>query len=128
MSSAQLLVTDSGGDGSGGRARGVDTVARPRRCPADNGTIAAVAEQLLPSTVQIVAEYDGEDGGATGSGFVLDKQGHVITNNHVVADAAEDDGPIEIVDQRRQPLQGHRRRPQPGLRPRRALRRRAPRA
>ena len=30
---------------------------------------------------------------------MLDRQGHVITNNHVVADAAEDDGPIEIVDQ-----------------------------
>ena len=38
-------------------------------------------------------------GGATGSGFVLDRQGHVITNNHVVADAADDDGPIEVVDQ-----------------------------
>jgi putative serine protease PepD len=49
--------------------------------------------------VQIVAEYDGKAGGATGSGFVLDRQGHVITNNHVVADAASDDGPIEVVDQ-----------------------------
>ena len=49
--------------------------------------------------MQISAEYDGEAGGATGSGFVLDKQGHVITNNHVVEQAAEDDGPIEIVDQ-----------------------------
>ena len=49
--------------------------------------------------MQISAEYDGEEGGATGSGFVLDKQGHVITNNHVVEQAAEDDGLIEIVDQ-----------------------------
>ena len=49
--------------------------------------------------MQISAEYDGQKGGATGSGFVLDRQGHVITNNHVVADAAADDGPIEIVDQ-----------------------------
>ena len=49
--------------------------------------------------MQISAEYDGEAGGATGSGFVLDRQGHIITNNHVVADAAADDGPIEIVDQ-----------------------------
>ena len=61
--------------------------------------MAAVAEQLLPSTVQISAEYEGQDGGATGSGFVLDSQGHIITNNHVVEQAAEDDGPIEIVDQ-----------------------------
>ena len=77
---------------------GVDTVtAAP--LPDDNGSVPAVAQQLLPSTVQISAEYEGKKGGATGSGFVLDKQGHVITNNHVVAEAAEDDGPIEIVDQ-----------------------------
>ena len=49
--------------------------------------------------MQISAEYDGEEGGATGSGFVLDTAGHVITNNHVVEQAAENDGPIEIVDQ-----------------------------
>ena len=77
---------------------GVDTVSLPP-LEAGDGTIANVAAELLPSTVQISAEYDGEEGGATGSGFVLDKQGHVITNNHVVEQAAEDDGPIEIVDQ-----------------------------
>ena len=55
--------------------------------------------KVLPSTVQIVAEYDGNDQGATGSGFVYDKQGHVITNNHVVAEADKDDGPIEVIDQ-----------------------------
>jgi putative serine protease PepD len=63
---------------------------------ADNGSISAVAQQLLPSTVQIRAgDIDGD--GATGSGFVLDRRGHVITNNHVVAEAT-DDGEIEIVD------------------------------
>jgi putative serine protease PepD len=67
---------------------------------ADNGSIAAVASQLLPSTVQILAMggADGESGGgATGSGFVLDDQGHVITNNHVVA-AATGPGEITVVD------------------------------
>jgi putative serine protease PepD len=63
------------------------------------GSVARVAQEVLPSTVQIIAELDGVEAGATGSGFVLDDQGHVITNNHVVADAAENDGPIEIVDQ-----------------------------
>jgi len=77
---------------------GVDTVSLPPLSKAD-GSVAAVAQALLPSTVQISAEYGGQKGGATGSGFVLDRQGHVITNNHVVADAASDDGPIEIVDQ-----------------------------
>ena len=75
---------------------GVDTVSLPPL--RDGGTVAGVAEALLPSTVQISAEFEGQEGGATGSGFVLDKQGHIITNNHVVEDAAENDGPIEIVD------------------------------
>ncbi|GCD91023.1 S1C family serine protease [Nocardioides sp. LS1] len=89
--------TDNVGTVSSGLA-GVDTVNAPPLA-ADNGSVAAVAQELLPSTVQISAEYDGEKGGATGSGFVLDRQGHIITNNHVVASAASDDGPIEIVDQ-----------------------------
>ncbi|SEB50307.1 putative serine protease PepD [Nocardioides exalbidus] len=66
---------------------------------ADNGSVAAVAQALLPSTVQIVAEFDGQAAGATGSGFVLDRDGHVVTNNHVVASAASDDGPIVVIDQ-----------------------------
>jgi putative serine protease PepD len=37
-------------------------------------------------------------GGATGSGFVLDGKDHVLTNNHVVADATGD-GQIKVVDQ-----------------------------
>jgi len=78
---------------------GVDTVSAPPPLDHDKGSVAAVAQALLPSTVQISAEYDGQAGGATGSGFVLDRQGHVITNNHVVASAASDGGPIEIVDQ-----------------------------
>ncbi len=81
-----------------GGLQGVDTVSVPP-LKADNGSVAAVAQTLLPSTVQIVAEYDGQTGGATGSGFVLDRQGHIVTNNHVVAQAAGDDGPIEVVDQ-----------------------------
>ena len=65
---------------------------------ADNGSVSAVAQALLPSTVQIVAEFDGQSGGATGSGFVLDREGHVVTNNHVVASAAEAEGPIVVID------------------------------
>ncbi|MFM6851777.1 MAG: trypsin-like peptidase domain-containing protein, partial [Terrabacter sp.] len=66
---------------------------------ADNGSVSAVAQALLPSTVQILAEFDGRAAGATGSGFVLDRDGHVVTNNHVVASAAEGDGPIVVIDE-----------------------------
>ena len=68
---------------------------------ARNGSVAAVAAKLLPSTVQIQANggSDGTtQGGATGSGFVLDDKDHVITNNHVVADATGD-GELKVVDQ-----------------------------
>ena len=88
-------------DDDNGSPGGVLSVERRTAAPlpADNDSIAAVAAKMLPSTVQIVAEYDGKDQGATGSGFVLDSKGHVITNNHVVAQADEDDGPIEVIDQ-----------------------------
>jgi putative serine protease PepD len=94
---AGSLVARGGGDGSGGVLRVERRTAAP--LPADNDSVASVAAKVLPSTVQIVAEYDGKDQGATGSGFVFDKEGHVITNNHVVAQADEDDGPIDVIDQ-----------------------------
>lgn len=52
----------------------------------DAGTIAGVAATALPSTVTIEAESSSGEGG-TGTGFVFDTQGHIVTNNHVVADA-----------------------------------------
>ncbi len=88
---------DTPGTVSDGLA-GVDTVSEAP-LPAGNGSIAAVAARLLPSTVQISAEYQGQEGGATGSGFVLDRQGHIVTNNHVVQDADQDKGPINVVDE-----------------------------
>ncbi|MET1000094.1 MAG: trypsin-like peptidase domain-containing protein [Marmoricola sp.] len=90
-----LVARDSGGIGEVLR---VERRTAPP-LPADNESVASVAVKVLPSTVQIVAEYDGKDQGATGSGFVLDDQGHIITNNHVVAEADADNGPIEIIDE-----------------------------
>ncbi|MEG3629835.1 S1C family serine protease [Streptomyces poriticola] len=54
----------------------------------DDGTVAAVAAKALPSTVTIQAESTSGEGG-TGTGFVFDKQGHIVTNNHVVAGAVD---------------------------------------
>ncbi|MER6438198.1 trypsin-like peptidase domain-containing protein [Streptomyces sp. NPDC001185] len=53
-----------------------------------SGTVAGVAARALPSTVTIEAESTNGEGG-TGTGFVFDKQGHILTNNHVVADAVD---------------------------------------
>jgi putative serine protease PepD len=61
---------------------------------ARNTSVVAVADALLPSVVQIKVRNGGQQG--TGSGFVLDEQGHVVTNDHVV-DLAGGDGQISVV-------------------------------
>jgi putative serine protease PepD len=94
---AGYLASDHGGDTPGGVLKVQRRTAAP--LPVDNKSIPAVAKKVLPSTVQIIAEYKGNPQGATGSGWVFDKQGHIITNNHVVAEAAADRGPIEVIDQ-----------------------------
>ncbi|WP_183407984.1 S1C family serine protease [Nocardioides pocheonensis] len=93
---AGSLVSSDHGSSSGGVLSVQRRTAAP--LPADSNSVAAVSAKVLPSTVQIIAEYNGKAQGATGSGFVFDKQGHVITNNHVVAEAAGDNGPIEVID------------------------------
>ncbi len=94
LGSALFRAVDDSGPSGGLDAAG--TVSEPP-LEAENGSVSAVAQQLLPSTVQVLAEREGEPGGATGSGFVLDREGHVVTNNHVVESAAENDGAITVV-------------------------------
>ncbi|MFC5719849.1 S1C family serine protease [Streptomyces gamaensis] len=57
------------------------------------GSVADIASKALPSVVTIEAQSGGGDGG-TGTGFVYDKQGHILTNNHVVASAAQGGGKL----------------------------------
>ncbi|GAA2142757.1 hypothetical protein GCM10009760_28270 [Kitasatospora kazusensis] len=49
-------------------------------------SIAGIAAKALPSVVTIKASGSQESG--TGTGFVFDTEGHILTNNHVVAPAA----------------------------------------
>jgi putative serine protease PepD len=58
------------------------------------GSVANIAAVALPSVVTIKVDA-GSDGSATGSGFVLDARGHVLTNNHVVEPGVN--GDIEVV-------------------------------
>ena len=58
------------------------------------GSVANIAAVALPSIVTIKVDA-GSEGSATGSGFVLDGKGHVLTNNHVVEPGVN--GDIEIV-------------------------------
>ncbi len=67
---------------------GAGATARP------NGTIANIAARATPSVVTL--RVTGADGSGTGSGWVYDEIGHIVTNNHVVAGAA-DGGKITVV-------------------------------
>ena len=55
--------------------------------PAINGTVTAAAAKIEPSLVTIAVQSGGS--GGIGSGVVLDKDGHILTNNHVIAAAAQ---------------------------------------
>ncbi|WP_442935313.1 S1C family serine protease [Micromonospora sp. CPCC 206061] len=69
---------------------------QPRTVGADGvlpDILVTAAEQVLPGVVSI--EVTTDDEGSSGSGFVLDDQGHIITNSHVVTRG----GSIRIVGQ-----------------------------
>jgi len=51
-----------------------------------DGSIAALAAAVTPAVVSI--EASNEMVNATGTGFVIDSNGYIVTNNHVIADAA----------------------------------------
>jgi putative serine protease PepD len=76
---------------------GTSGSARPLPAAPAQANTVEIAKRVLPGTVMI------QVGGSTGSGFVLDTQGRIMTNNHVVAGAA-DGGRIRVVfaDGRRQ--------------------------
>ena len=83
---APVTTTDS--------AAGVASAA-PARSATD---VSALYARVSPGVVSV--ETQTPDGGATGSGFVLDGDGYILTNDHVVAGAStvrvrfDEGGPI----------------------------------
>ena len=51
------------------------------------GSLEALYEQVSPGVVSL--QFTTAEGGGQGSGFVIDKEGHIVTNYHVVSDATE---------------------------------------
>ncbi|MEV3930980.1 trypsin-like peptidase domain-containing protein [Streptomyces sp. NPDC049944] len=80
-------AADSNDSGSSGSTT-VAASSSPKDFKRDAGTVAGVAASALPSVVTIDAR-SGDGEGGTGTGFVYDKEGHILTNNHVVASAAD---------------------------------------
>ena len=58
------------------------------------GSVADIAKRVIPSVVSIEAR--AEDGGSTGTGFVIESNGYILTNNHVIAEAVTGKGVINV--------------------------------
>ncbi|MFF3769142.1 S1C family serine protease [Streptomyces sp. NPDC002232] len=94
------LVTGVIGGGIGAyveRNGGLTTVELPQADGGDTGrapdSVAGIAASALPGVVTLHVTGNGSAG--TGTGFVLDTKGHILTNNHVV-DGAGASGDISV--------------------------------
>jgi S1-C subfamily serine protease len=64
-----------------------NTLPAPADINQQQETLVALYEKVMPGVVSLRVITDS--GGSTGSGFVYDKQGHIITNYHVIQGAKE---------------------------------------
>ena len=78
-----------GAQGSTGASPAISAVPVAQPTTLD-GSITAAAEKISPSVVTITVR-SGQSG-SIGSGVVLDSQGHILTNDHVVSEAASNQG------------------------------------
>lgn len=51
------------------------------------GSLEALYELVSPGVVSL--QFNTPEGGGQGTGFVIDKEGHIVTNYHVASDATE---------------------------------------
>ncbi|MEL7636736.1 MAG: trypsin-like peptidase domain-containing protein [Anaerolineaceae bacterium] len=51
------------------------------------GSLEALYEQVSPGVVSL--QFTTAEGGGQGTGFVIDKEGHIVTNYHVASEATE---------------------------------------
>ncbi|MER5637804.1 trypsin-like peptidase domain-containing protein [Kitasatospora sp. NPDC002227] len=90
-------IADRGDSGPGTTSRTSTTISvgDPQKASDRSpDSVAGIAAKALPSTVTIKASGATESG--TGTGFVFDTEGHILTNNHVVAPAADGGGKLTV--------------------------------
>jgi putative serine protease PepD len=85
-----LGVNASGGD-IFHRVQLVSSTSTIERAP---DSVAGIAQRVLPSVVSISTRT--LTGGGTGSGFIIDSSGYILTNNHVISEAAQSGGSIQV--------------------------------
>ena len=86
-----VLGVNAGGGDLFNRAQLVSSTSTIQRAP---DSVAGIAQRVLPSVVSISTRSIG--GSGTGSGFVIDSSGYILTNNHVISKAAQTGGSIQV--------------------------------
>ena len=86
-----VLGVNAGGGDLFNRVQLVSSTSTIQRAP---DSVAGIAQRVLPSVVSISTRSIG--GSGTGSGFVIDSSGYILTNNHVISNAAQTGGSIQV--------------------------------
>jgi putative serine protease PepD len=74
--------------------RNVNLVSSTSTIERAPDSVAGIAQRVLPSVVSINTR--SINGGGSGSGFVIDSAGYILTNNHVISDAVLSNGKIQV--------------------------------
>jgi putative serine protease PepD len=93
------LASGSGSNGSVVNSLNQPVPAQNSSNTAPAGSVQAAASKVLPVVVEIAATFQSQQGesGDTGSGVVISSSGDILTNNHVVQDAATSNGTIQVI-------------------------------
>ena len=86
-----ILGVNASGASLFNRVNLVSSTSTIERAP---DSVAGTAQRVLPSVVSI--QTRSLTGGGTGSGFFIDSDGYILTNNHVISSAAQSGGSIRV--------------------------------
>jgi S1-C subfamily serine protease len=81
-------VADTGSELTGSATISEAEAAKER--PA--GSVAEIAKRVAPAVVSLEVFKPGADSGEQGSGVMIDPQGYILTNEHVISSASADPG------------------------------------
>ena len=86
-----ILGVNASGASIFNRVNLVSSTSTIERAP---DSVAGTAQRVLPSVVSI--QTRSFTGAGTGSGFFIDSDGYILTNNHVISSAAQSGGRIQV--------------------------------
>ncbi|MEN1975882.1 S1C family serine protease [Cellulomonas olei] len=92
-------------DGGGSRAADISSIGRSESdtVPVSGSSTEDPDWQAVASAVQasvVAIQVTTSNGGAEGSGVIVDSEGHVVTNNHVVSGAENGEVQVTLTDGR----------------------------